>query len=61
LENSWNVAPLTNHGDNRYESLGEWLVHVIGKLITNWTQSSEALGHELASPAEARRLLGLKS
>jgi hypothetical protein len=27
LENSWNVAPLTNHGDNRYESLGEWLVH----------------------------------
>ena len=26
LENGWNVAPLTNHGDNRDESLGKWLV-----------------------------------
>src|SRR5256885_1407476 len=27
LENGCNVAPLTNHGDNRDESLGEGLVH----------------------------------
>jgi len=27
FENGWNVAPVANHGDNRDESFGEWLVH----------------------------------
>jgi len=60
LENGWNVAPLTNHSNNRDESLGEWLVHDVvfsnGVNQVAYLRISIASGNKAAQPPPRRCL-----